>query len=75
MVKFKVGLTGLPDSRIAKTIKVGNKYRFFNGYMSKFDGKVCIVESITDSLHKFKVRFSDGLDILAYDSELEVVND
>lgn len=72
---FRIKLTGLSDSHITKTIEIGKKYRFYNGYMSKFDGTICIVEGKTSSPHKFKVKFPNGLNLLAYDSELEILNE
>lgn len=69
-IPFKVSRTGLPDGEYATQVEIGQEFTFYNGHMSRYDGKRCKVTDIR-SEHKFIVKFDDGHSLLAYNTELK----
>lgn len=68
-MKMSVALTGLADGIWEKNVKVGEQYTFYNGSMSRIDGKKCrVLEKYNED--KFKVAFEDEETFLAYNTEL-----
>ncbi len=68
---MKVCLTGLPDGEWAESFRVGDRFIFYNGYISMFDNKQCEVVAVYSCGTKGIVRFENGETTLAYNTELK----
>jgi len=67
---FKATSTGLPDNEWVRNPKVGQKYVYYNGHMSRLDYRICtLIEKM--SKYKYIVTFENGQRHLAYNTELK----